>query len=124
MRLANTAKKLSLDERAHARKELGIDISLEGDHNFFTGLAKNISAGGVFVATHELHEIGAQVRLKLTLPEHDRPIVTTGRVAWVRPHNEANDAPTGVGIKFAELAPEDEAAILEFIEQRPPIFFE
>jgi len=124
MRLATTAKKQAPEHRAHARKELGIDISLEGDHNFFTGLAKNISAGGVFVATHEPHKIGAQVRLSLTLPERERPIVTTGQVCWIRPHNEANDAPTGVGIKFSELAPDDEAAILEFIEHRPPIFFE
>ncbi len=45
------------------------EISVESDSQFFTGLAGNVSTGGVFVATYRRLPMGAQVALRMTLPE-------------------------------------------------------
>jgi uncharacterized protein (TIGR02266 family) len=120
----NTAEKRQPDQRAHMRAALGVQISLGSDHNFFVGLAHNVSAGGVFVATHEPHTIGSELDLELKLPEREQPIRAMGKVCWVRPYDEANDAPAGVGIRFSRLAPGDVSSIEAFIEQREPFFYE
>ena len=120
----NTAKKRTPDQRAHTRSALGVTISLGSDHNFFVGLAENVSAGGVFIATHAPHAIGAELELELRLPEREQPIRATGKVCWVRPYEEANDAPAGFGVRFARLAPADVSVIEEFIAQREPLFYE
>jgi uncharacterized protein (TIGR02266 family) len=120
----NTAEKLKPDQRAHIRSALGVEISLGSDHNFFVGLAENVSAGGVFIATHEAHAIGSELELELKLPERQQPIRARGKVCWVRPYDAANDAPAGVGIRFSKLAPGDVSSIEAFIEQREPFFYE
>ena len=42
--------------RAAERFDLEVKVDLESDHNFYTGLTQNISAGGLFIATHHLRE--------------------------------------------------------------------
>ena len=57
-------------QRRHApRYRVDLDVSLGSDHNFYTGLAENMSAGGVFVATHLLKPVGEIVQLTIHLPE-------------------------------------------------------
>src|SRR5262249_9518057 len=76
------------EHRRDPRKEVKVEIGLHGENNFYTGITENISKGGVFVATHEPHEIGAFVELEVTLPGINRPIKTSGKVRWVRPYKE------------------------------------
>jgi len=39
------------NRRVHARYALDLEVSMSSEHNFYAGLAENISAGGIFVAT-------------------------------------------------------------------------
>src|SRR4029079_19692672 len=50
--------------RASERYDLEIKVDLESEHNFYTGLTQNISAGGLFIATHHLRRIGDRITLK------------------------------------------------------------
>ncbi len=54
--------------RASERYDLEIKVDLESDHNFYTGLTQNISAGGLFIATHQLRRIGDRITLKFQIP--------------------------------------------------------
>src|SRR5258708_3870166 len=54
--------------RAAERYDLEIKVDLESEHNFYTGLTQNISAGGLFIATHHLRRIGDRITLKFQLP--------------------------------------------------------
>ena len=117
-------EKKDTDERKSKRKRIKVEITLIGDHNFYVGCAENISAGGVFVATHEPHDIGSEVKLELTLPNLERPIKTKGTVRWVRPYRESNDGPAGIGLAFVGLGEEDAEAVQAFAQERPPIFYE
>ena len=49
--------------RAAERFDLEVKVDLESDHNFYTGLTQNISAGGLFIATHVLRKIGDRISL-------------------------------------------------------------
>ncbi|HEU5076246.1 MAG TPA: hypothetical protein VFU02_18765, partial [Polyangiaceae bacterium] len=40
------------DHRIDPRAAVELDVSLGSDHNFYAGFVENLSAGGVFVATH------------------------------------------------------------------------
>ena len=54
--------------RVAERFDLEVKVDLESDHNFYTGLTQNISAGGLFIATHQLRRIGDYIKVSFSLP--------------------------------------------------------
>jgi uncharacterized protein (TIGR02266 family) len=122
---ANAAEQTQADtRRAHERAPLSLDVTLDGEHNFFTGLTENISEGGLFVATHQLRDAGAQIAIEFTLPTRKEPIRAKCEVRWVRIYSETSDAPPGMGLRFLDLSEEDKAAISHFVTRRSPIFWD
>jgi uncharacterized protein (TIGR02266 family) len=83
-----------------------------------------LSAGGVFIATHQLHRVGSKIDLSLRLPDTEEAFQLVGEVRWVRVYNEHSDTPPGLGIQFQELPPAVAAAIGRFLGQRAPLFFD
>jgi len=110
--------------REHARVAVDLEVSLGSEHNFYAGLAENLSAGGVFVATHRLQKVGSKIDLSLRMPDSEEAFNLVGEVRWVRVYNELSDTSPGLGIRFAELSPEATAAINRFLGQREPLFFD
>ena len=105
--------------RQFERKDIQLDVSLYSDSNFYAGFTENLSAGGVFVATHNLLKQGENLDVTITLPS-DQQVVARGVVRWIREYNEASDSPPGMGIQFLSL--EGESLIHEFLAARPPLF--
>jgi uncharacterized protein (TIGR02266 family) len=110
--------------RTHSRYAVDLDVSLGSDHNFYAGFAENLSAGGIFVATHLLKPVGSSIELSIHLPDHDEPICGKGEVRWVREYNERSDMPPGMGIRFNEIENKAVEAIEQFLRQREPLFFD
>ncbi|XXF78235.1 TIGR02266 family protein [Myxococcaceae bacterium GXIMD 01537] len=109
--------------REQGRVKLKAAIDLRSDSNFFTGFATNVSEGGVFVATVEAVPRGTQVDLDFTLPG-GRPLHVSGVVRWSREVSDRNpDLMPGIGVQFANLAPEVASAISEFVARREPLFY-
>ena len=111
-------------QRRHDRAELNVEVSLEGDHNFFVGFSENISEGGLFVATHSLREIGSIIRLTFRLPDRALPIEVEAVVRWLRLFNDGSDVPPGLGLQFVDLSDEHAHAIRAFVERRAPLFWD
>jgi uncharacterized protein (TIGR02266 family) len=112
-------------QRRHApRYRVDLDVSLGSDHNFYAGLAENMSAGGVFVATHLLKPVGEIVQLTIHLPESNATVRCTGEVRWIREYAERSELPPGMGIRF--LDPDDALlhAVAGFLSTREPMFFD
>jgi uncharacterized protein (TIGR02266 family) len=101
-----------------------VEIGIQSDTNFFTGLSCDISSGGIFVATYDVPSIGAEVNVNFRLP--GGPVVSVdGVVRWVRDLDPRDpDAVPGMGVAFRALEPAQAAAINAFLAVRPPIFFE
>jgi len=110
--------------REHERFAVDLEVSLGSEHNFYAGLAENLSAGGLFVATHRLQKVGSKIDLTLRLPDSEETFQLSGEVRWVRVYNEQSDTPPGLGIRFAELSAEVTTAINRFLDQREPLFFD
>lgn len=132
MRTANTARaQLSPSEKAddsssqrrERRFSVDLDVSLGSDHNFYSGFAENLSAGGVFVATHLLRPVGETLEICLHLPDGSE-IKAVGEVRWTRVFNADSDTPPGMGVRFRELDAQSNAAIERFLEDREPLFFD
>lgn len=101
-----------------------LDVSLASDHNFYAGFAENLSAGGIFVATHKMLPVGEVVMLAIRLPGYARPIEGAGQVRWVREYSERSNVPPGLGLRFVHVAPGGAEAIERFLENREPLFFD
>ncbi len=110
--------------RVHARYKVELDVSLGSDHNFYVGFVENMSAGGVFIATHMLRAVGEVFDLAIHVPSSDAMISGTGEVRWVREYSERSNVPPGMGVRFIHLEPGSVEAIEQFLARREPIFFD
>jgi uncharacterized protein (TIGR02266 family) len=110
--------------REHRRHPLEVSVDLVSDHNFYTGLTQNISAGGLYVSTNVLRRIGERLRVKLTLPGSTKPLELETEVRWVKDVTIMRDAEQGMGLRFVDLSEEASKAIAAFIAKRDSIFFD
>jgi uncharacterized protein (TIGR02266 family) len=112
--------------RASERFDLEVKVDLESDHNFYTGLTQNISAGGLFIATHHIRKIGDRITLKFSLPGSDVPLAVETEVRWIRENSALHrvDGASGMGVRFINLSPEASAAISAFLEARDSMFYD
>jgi hypothetical protein len=60
-----------------------LEVNVTSQHNFFTGFCRDISEGGLFLATYDLRPTGDLIDLHFTLPG-GHEIRTTGIVRWQR----------------------------------------
>lgn len=109
--------------REHSRFHVDLDVTVGSDHNFYAGFAENLSAGGVFIATHKLKPVGSKIELTINLPDGVQ-LRAEGEVRWIRIFNELSDTPPGMGVRFANLADASVALIQSFLSQRDPLFFD
>jgi uncharacterized protein (TIGR02266 family) len=109
--------------REHSRFSVDLDVTVGSDHNFYAGFAENLSAGGVFIATHKLKPVGSKIELSINLPSGSK-VQAHGEVRWVRVFNENSDTPPGMGVKFIEVDGAAVDAINEFLARRDPLFFD
>ena len=112
------------NRRVYSRFAVELDVSMSSDHNFYAGFTENMSAGGIFVATHGLKAVGSMVDLCIFMPGSEVAIRGKGQVRWVRAYNEQSNVPPGMGITFVELEPGAERAIEAFLAQREPLFYD
>lgn len=109
--------------REHSRFHVDLDVTVGSDHNFYAGFAENLSAGGVFIATHKLKPVGSKIELTINLPDGVQ-IRATGEVRWIRVFNEQSDTPPGMGVRFNDLAEASVGLIQKFLARRDPLFFD
>ena len=109
--------------REHSRFSVDLDVTVGSDHNFYAGFAENLSAGGVFIATHKLKPVGSKIELSINLPDGAQ-VKAIGEVRWIRVFNEHSDTPPGMGVKFEGIDDASVAAIQGFLSRRDPLFFD
>ncbi|MGZ3443684.1 MAG: TIGR02266 family protein [Polyangia bacterium] len=112
------------DEQPRApRVPLEVEVTLDSDHNFFTGIANNLSEGGIFIATRSPPPVGSEVGFELLLG--GERFLVMGAVRWVRAESAASSgAPAGCGVRWLNLEDGTLAAIQHFVEVRQTDFYE
>jgi uncharacterized protein (TIGR02266 family) len=81
------------------------------------GEAREISAGGIFVQTDDVLPEGSRLTLRLEVPGF-RSVTVLGQVVRTVKGGVLN--PAGMGIRFLDLMPGDQRAIIEFVLRRGP----
>jgi uncharacterized protein (TIGR02266 family) len=109
--------------RDHSRFSVDLDVTVGSDHNFYAGFAENLSAGGVFIATHKLKPVGSKLECNINLPDGVQ-MRALGEVRWIRVFNETSDTPPGMGVRFIDVSPEAMTSINAFLARREPLFFD
>ena len=111
------------EQRRAARVPLEVEVTLESDHNFFTGVANNLSEGGIFVATPNPPPVGSELGFELLLG--GERFLVMGVVRWVRDERAASaGAPAGCGVKWVHLEDGALDAIQRFVDIRETDFYE
>jgi uncharacterized protein (TIGR02266 family) len=114
---------MTSQQRRAARVPLEVEITLESEHNFFTGIANNVSEGGVFIAMAGPPPVGTEVGFELILGGARFSVV--GVVRWVRDERVASaDAPAGCGVRWGRLGEGALDAIRRFVAARETDFYE
>jgi uncharacterized protein (TIGR02266 family) len=112
------------DLKRPPRLSIEVEVDLESQHCFYSGLTQNLSEGGLFVATYQLHPVGTELSVSLSL-EGMPPIEARAQVRWIRdPRAATVDHAVGMGLQFVELSEEDRATIQAFMECRIPLLME
>jgi uncharacterized protein (TIGR02266 family) len=112
-----------LEQRLHPRIPLEVEVELESEHNFYTGLSQDLSEGGLFVATLDPPPIGEEVGFQLMLDGNS--YLFYGVVIWIRSESASSfGAPAGCGIKWLTLEDGALDAIRSFVAKRDTDFYE
>jgi uncharacterized protein (TIGR02266 family) len=113
------------DRRQEPRHTVAVAVTFESEHNFYTGLTSDLSGGGLFVATHEIRQVGERIQLHFTLPTLREPIDALTEVRWVRPTEmPGGGGEAGMGLQFLQLTPRAKEAIKAFLKKRDSLFFD
>ena len=123
---AKVAQNQQQHVRASERFDLEVKVDLESDHNFYTGLTQNISAGGLFIATNAIRKIGDRITLQFSLPGAPEPLAVETEVRWIRENSALSrvDGATGMGVRFVNLSAQAATAIQQFLESRDSLYYD
>ena len=108
------------ERRRAVRVPLSAAVDLTSRDNFFAGLARDISLGGLFIETRAALDVGAEVTVRIQI--FDRVFAVSTEVAWVLSDRAGRSI--GVGVRFLVLPAPMVEAITAFMQRRTPISFE
>lgn len=111
------------EKRTAPRLELQLEVGMESEHNFYTGLTQDISTGGLFVATDQQRKVGDRLMIAFTVPGVE-PITAETEVRWMRDGRGGPDAPAGLGLRFLRMSPHGKKAITDFLKDRDSLFYD
>ncbi len=110
-------------ERAEIAQTLRFYLGDETSPTFWTGLARNVSNGGLFVNTFNLPPIGQIISVRFKLPGASEALMLQAQVVWTRDEKVAADPNhVGFGARFIELAVEAERALNAYLKKIETIF--
>jgi type IV pilus assembly protein PilZ len=107
---------MSEERRREGRQTAEVKVDYRTVGSFITDYSKDISQGGLFIATSLPLEIGESVRLRITLPGRDLPFALEGVVRWNAKPTEREKGPAGMGIEFLNFDEAVREELRRFVE--------
>lgn len=106
------------NKRRNTRAPLIVEkIPIEDGYKTFFGYAKNLSRGGVFIATVKPREPGEEFMIEMALPvEPKHTIRCRCEVVWKRHFQKKDPNEPGMGLRFLDIAADDADKIDEWVE--------
>ncbi|MEZ4601314.1 MAG: PilZ domain-containing protein [Syntrophotaleaceae bacterium] len=92
---------------------IALNIIAEDGNRTFFGYIKNISRGGLFIASVNPRELGSRFNLEISLPQPiNRTVQTHVEVVWTRRFSPKSPYEPGMGLRFLDM-PEDVALLID-----------
>lgn len=103
--------------RTFERVPLTVQVGMRGANSVYLGASKNISDGGLFVATTDPRPVGDHFPVEFMLPNDARPVNCVVEVMWIRRNDGTLRAGemAGMGLKFLALDTKDQKRVATFI---------
>ena len=98
------------------RFDVVLKARFETEIEFQEALVRSLCSGGLFLATDSPFDAGFHFLLEIDFPAKNRTIRGKCEVVWVN-QVEAENYPTGMGVRFVEMSPEDEKLLAEHLRQ-------
>lgn len=108
------------ERRQHPRVALSVKVDFDSGHNFFSGQTRDLSAGGLFIATDAAVPVGGELTVRLAL--EGKHYTLTTEVMWAMA--DAEGKPMGVGCRFVRLTAAQQKGINAFLQKRIPMDFD
>ena len=110
------------NQRNNLRAPLIVEkIPCEDVQKTFFGYAKNISSGGLFIATVKPREPGESFIIEFTLPNPAKTRIHCNcEVVWKRHFERKGQFEPGMGLKFLDLPPEKAELIDAWVKAQTP----
>ena len=105
----------SFERRRAVRVSVVIPIEVRDAHGFSLHSCSDLSIGGVYFDRAIPHPVGSKVELSFNLPGEERAIRCGGEVV-----NVPDTHQYGMGVRFVDLSPADEAMLVAFIGEEQP----
>lgn len=96
--------------REKPRKICLITVQCKIEDRSFKSDIINISKLGVFIESNDLFPVGQKILMAFKLPNYHEAFQLDGHIT--------RSGPSGIGVKFYKLSPDQEDIILKFIESR------
>lgn len=115
---SDKTKKKSSDERRKARRfnlELELHLVFDDLDELRQAYSKNVSEGGIFIATDQTLPIDSVLKLRISLVHKDITYIeASGKVAHlVEP---GNDEEPGMGVEFTSMDDESKKFLKDYVE--------
>jgi uncharacterized protein (TIGR02266 family) len=109
-----------MNKRRAIRAPLIIEkVPCDDGHKTFFGYAKNISRGGLFIATVKPRELGEVFHIEWTLPTKPRCTMRCRcEVVWKHHFQRKGANEPGMGLRFLDLADADGDKIEEWVVEQ------
>ncbi len=108
------------DRRVEPRVDVDLEVHYRTAQEFMAAYLRNISGGGLFIRSQQPLPLNREVQVRFTLPGISRPFTVRGVVVWTTPFPSRSSFPSGMGIKFLNLDPEDGKLIAGFVKEKLP----
>jgi uncharacterized protein (TIGR02266 family) len=92
---------------------IALNIIAEDGNRTFFGYIKNISRGGLFIASVNPRNLGSRFNLEIALPQPiNRTVRTQCEVVWTRRFSPKSPYEPGMGLRFLDM-PDDVAQLID-----------
>ena len=108
------------ETRKHERLPISLRVRFRSAtlDEFIEKYAQNISYGGLFIQSRTPMPVGTLIKFEFRLTDESKVISGVGRIVWSRDDDDNDNAPTGMGVKFIKVDPENRERITEIVDRR------
>jgi CRP/FNR family cyclic AMP-dependent transcriptional regulator len=110
-----TDRAIEYTSRKEPRTQKILSLNYADRAAFVDAHTENVGTRGLFIRTDNPFEEGEQFLLELVLPGLPDSMEIKCEVVWARGKGDESSQPTGMGVKFVEIAAEDEQTLKKYL---------